>query len=199
MELHQARYFLALCEEKNFTRAAKRCGVAQPSLSNAIRRLERELGGPLFHRNRENCPLTELGRAVWPHLARLDQCARDARSHAAQFSAASQVPVTALEQAPSINPPRIDGSLGFLWEAQNNRRKGYKMRKLNYLIGACAFAGAAVFIWSQHTLVSPRAHTASASLRPPLPAEAATTAAMSPRDMMITYSKPLPAEQWDAF
>ncbi len=38
MELHQVRSFLALCKEKNFTRAAKHCGVSQPSLSNAIRR-----------------------------------------------------------------------------------------------------------------------------------------------------------------
>jgi Bacterial regulatory helix-turn-helix protein, lysR family len=47
MELHQIRYFLALCEELNFTRAAERCDVAQSSLTRAIKTLERELGGPL--------------------------------------------------------------------------------------------------------------------------------------------------------
>src|SRR5262245_20974853 len=36
MQMHQIRYFLALCEERSFTRAAKRCGVSQPSLTNAI-------------------------------------------------------------------------------------------------------------------------------------------------------------------
>src|SRR5262245_31012171 len=36
MQMHQIRYFLALCEERNFTRAARRCGVSQPSLTNAI-------------------------------------------------------------------------------------------------------------------------------------------------------------------
>jgi DNA-binding transcriptional LysR family regulator len=41
MEMHQVRYFLALCEERNFTRAAKRCGVAQPSLTHAIKQLEK--------------------------------------------------------------------------------------------------------------------------------------------------------------
>jgi len=50
MQMHQIRYFLALCEERNFTRAAKRCGVSQPSLTNAIIGLEQELGGALFQR-----------------------------------------------------------------------------------------------------------------------------------------------------
>jgi DNA-binding transcriptional LysR family regulator len=36
MQMHQIRYFLALCEERSFTRAAKRCGISQPSLTNAI-------------------------------------------------------------------------------------------------------------------------------------------------------------------
>ena len=51
MEMHQVRYFLALCEELNFARAAGRCGVSQPSLTRAIKKLEVELGGPLFYRD----------------------------------------------------------------------------------------------------------------------------------------------------
>jgi DNA-binding transcriptional LysR family regulator len=47
--MHQVRYFLALCEELNFTRAARRCGVSQPSLTTAISALERDLDGALFH------------------------------------------------------------------------------------------------------------------------------------------------------
>ena len=50
MELSQIRYFVALCRELNFTRAAKRCRVSQPSLSNGIKALESDLGGPLFRR-----------------------------------------------------------------------------------------------------------------------------------------------------
>ena len=60
MQMHQIRYFLALCEERNFTRAARRCGVSQPSLTNAIIGLERELGGALFQR-KPLIALTVLG------------------------------------------------------------------------------------------------------------------------------------------
>src|SRR5215467_12635247 len=42
MQMQHIRYFLALCEERSFTRAAKRCGVSQPSLTNAIMVLEQE-------------------------------------------------------------------------------------------------------------------------------------------------------------
>ena len=86
MEMHQIRYFLALCEERNFTRAAKRCGVSQPSLTNAIKRLEQTLGGALFHRDRTNTELTELGRVVKPYLRQLNQCAYEAKRKAANFS-----------------------------------------------------------------------------------------------------------------
>lgn len=68
MEMHQIRYFLSVAEELNFTRAADRCHVAQPSLTRAIKLLEEELGGALFHRERANTHLTELGRTVRPHL-----------------------------------------------------------------------------------------------------------------------------------
>ena len=67
MEMHQVRYFLALCEVGSFTRAAHRCGVTQPSLTNAIRALERELKGTLFHR-KPKVELTDLGRIIRPHL-----------------------------------------------------------------------------------------------------------------------------------
>src|SRR5262249_50361349 len=50
MQTRQICYFLALCEERNFTRAARRCGVSQPSLTNAIISLERALGGRLKRR-----------------------------------------------------------------------------------------------------------------------------------------------------
>src|SRR5438876_348993 len=69
MQMHQIRYFLALCAERNFTRAARRSGVSQPSLTNAISALERELGGALFQR-KPAVALTTLGHAVQPYLHR---------------------------------------------------------------------------------------------------------------------------------
>ena len=91
MEMHQIRYFLALCEERNFTRAAKRCGVSQPSLTNAIKRLEQTLGGALFHRDRTNTELTELGRVVKPYLRQLNQSAYEAKRKAAKVLSASSI------------------------------------------------------------------------------------------------------------
>src|SRR5215475_11751706 len=67
MELAQIRYFLAVCETRHFTRAASMCGVSQPSLSAAIKRLERECGGPLLERG-PPVRLTARGKAVRRHF-----------------------------------------------------------------------------------------------------------------------------------
>jgi DNA-binding transcriptional LysR family regulator len=67
MEMAHVRYFLALRQVGNFTHAAKLCGVSQPSLSNAIRSLEDELGGPLFER-KPRVRLSARGRTVRPHF-----------------------------------------------------------------------------------------------------------------------------------
>jgi DNA-binding transcriptional LysR family regulator len=81
MQMHQIRYFLALCEERSFTRAARRSGVSQPSLTNAISALEEELGGALFQR-RPLVALTTIGRAVHPYLKRIAESAEQAREAA---------------------------------------------------------------------------------------------------------------------
>jgi DNA-binding transcriptional LysR family regulator len=81
MQMQQIRYFLALCEEHNFTRAARRCGVSQPSLTNAIIGLERELGGALFQR-KPAIALTVLGHAIHPYLQRIAENADHAREAA---------------------------------------------------------------------------------------------------------------------
>jgi DNA-binding transcriptional LysR family regulator len=80
MEMHQIRYFLAVAEELNFTRAAKKCNVAQPSLTRAIRMLELELGGALFNRERNNTHMSELGRVMRPHFEQVWQVAQSAKS-----------------------------------------------------------------------------------------------------------------------
>jgi len=71
VKTHQAFYFLALCEEQSFTRAARRCGIAQPSLTRAIQNLESEFGGQLFERNRPIVRLTHLGHFLRPDFERI--------------------------------------------------------------------------------------------------------------------------------
>jgi DNA-binding transcriptional LysR family regulator len=93
MEMHQIRYFLALCEELNFTRAAARSRVTQPSLTRAIKMLEEELGGPLFHRERANTHLSELGRTVRPYLEQVYREAENAKRQAQEFIRLRQTPV----------------------------------------------------------------------------------------------------------
>ena len=93
MEMHQVRYFLALCEELNFTRAAERSNVAQPSLTRAIKQLEEELGGALFHRERANTHLTELGRTLKPYLEQVCSRAEDAKREAQEFVRLQKTPL----------------------------------------------------------------------------------------------------------
>ena len=85
MELHQIRYFLELCDELNFTRAAEHCGVAQSSLTRAIKALEQELGGALFHRERANTHLSKLGQKVRPFLEQAYGHVEGARKQAQDF------------------------------------------------------------------------------------------------------------------
>ena len=80
MEMHQVRYFLATVSELNFTKAAERCNVTQPSLTRAIKQLEEELGGDLFRRERPQAQLTELGERMYPLLKQCYESALGARS-----------------------------------------------------------------------------------------------------------------------
>jgi DNA-binding transcriptional LysR family regulator len=77
MELRQLRYFIAVAEEASFTRGAQRLLVAQPAVSQQIRRLERELGEPLFTRDSRSVALTAAGETLLPHArATLSAAAR---------------------------------------------------------------------------------------------------------------------------
>ncbi|MER5766171.1 LysR family transcriptional regulator [Streptomyces sp. NPDC001985] len=67
MELRTLEYFVAVAEEGSFTKAAARCHVVQPAISQQIQGLERELGEPLFDRGPRRVVLTAGGAALLPH------------------------------------------------------------------------------------------------------------------------------------
>ena len=79
MEMHQVRYFLAVSQTMNFTRAAEQCHVAQPSLTRAVKLLEDELGGDLFRRERKLTHLTEFGQRMLPFLRQCYESAQTAK------------------------------------------------------------------------------------------------------------------------
>jgi len=86
VELNQIRYFLAACQSLNFTRAAEDCDVAVPTLSRAIKRLEEEVGGQLFRRERHLTHMTDLGRLMQGHLSDAQQATTAAMSEAVRYA-----------------------------------------------------------------------------------------------------------------
>lgn len=79
MELHQLRYFLAVVRSGGFARAADEEGVAQPSLSQQIKKLESSLGVELFHRLGRSVKLTRYGEALVPHAEAILRNTQEAR------------------------------------------------------------------------------------------------------------------------
>src|SRR2546428_358734 len=71
MQIGQLRAFLAVAEQRHFTRAAKELGLAQPSVSAHIQRLESELATELFHRMKGKVTLTPAGEALLPYARRI--------------------------------------------------------------------------------------------------------------------------------
>ncbi|OXR44241.1 Hca operon transcriptional activator HcaR [Nocardia cerradoensis] len=73
MDVHgrDLRYFVAVADELNFTRAAEALFISQPALSKQIRALERRIGAPLFDRDGRAVRLTAVGRTLLPHARKL--------------------------------------------------------------------------------------------------------------------------------
>lgn len=91
MEMQQIKYFMALVETLNFTRAAEVCNVTQPALTRSIQNLENELGGPLFHRERGKTHLSELGRMMAPYCESIQEKTFKAKDAAKAFGALERI------------------------------------------------------------------------------------------------------------
>jgi DNA-binding transcriptional LysR family regulator len=128
MEMHQIRYFLAVSRTLNFTKAAEECHVAQPSLSRAIKKLEEELGGDLFRRERSLTHPTELGRMMMPVLARCYESAVNAKELAKSYQKGSAAPLR-LALSLTINLDLIAAPLNVLV-------RGFPDLNLNFFRGS---------------------------------------------------------------
>src|SRR5262245_36650555 len=107
MEIDQIRYFLAICDKGNFTRAAQTCGIKQPSLTNAIHRLERSIGGKLFERSSPPVRLTKLGSQLLPICKEINELWETTHALAKGFQAdAIQIRVMTNDATPSTQSAR---------------------------------------------------------------------------------------------
>src|SRR6478672_9091875 len=109
MELRRLRYFVAVAEELHFRRAAANLHLAQPALSQQVRKLELELGVDLLHRNKRSVALTQAGTVFLDEARRVlryaDEAARTARD--AGSGAAGRLRVGHLADAVPVALPRV--------------------------------------------------------------------------------------------
>jgi len=110
MEMHEIRYFLAACRTLNFHRAAELIHLSQPALTRAIQKLEAELGGHLFHRERNQIRLTDFGRLMRSHLEQVLRQTDTAKVAAKSFLKLEAAPLT-LGVMCTIGPLRFVGFL----------------------------------------------------------------------------------------
>src|SRR5450432_63997 len=103
MEVHQLRYFCAVAETGNFTRAAEREQVAQPSLSQQIMKLEEELAVRLFDRLGRSVRLTDMGQMFLPRARAILNEMRTAKEEVAQRQSSVSGPVS-VGVIPTIAP-----------------------------------------------------------------------------------------------
>lgn len=78
MDMNQLNYFISVAQTLNFTEAAKRNGITQPSISHHINELEKQLGARLFLRDRRSVTLTDAGREFLPYAMEIVETAQDA-------------------------------------------------------------------------------------------------------------------------
>ena len=108
MDIHHIRYFLAVCETLNFTRAAESCNVTQPALSRAVQQLEEEVGGLLFRRERNLTHITDLGLLMKPRLQQVLDGLVEVKRDAKRFLTLEEASIT-LGIMCTIGPRRLTG------------------------------------------------------------------------------------------
>ena len=111
MELRHLQFFIAVAEELSFTRASRRLHVVQSAVSSAIQGLERELGAPLFDRDRHRVALTDAGQALLPEARATLAAAQAARDAVAQAQAGLRGTLTVGTMV-SIGTVDVAGLLG---------------------------------------------------------------------------------------
>lgn len=94
MELHQLRYAVQVAEQRSFTRAAESLAVAQPSLSQQVRKLERELGFELFERSPSRVAITADGVQFLPYARAILAALDDATAAATEIRGVQRGTVT---------------------------------------------------------------------------------------------------------
>lgn len=108
MDLRLLNYFVAVYEERNVTKAAARCFVSQPSLSNAIRQLESELGTQLFIRASKGMEVTDEAAHLYPRAKRLLDESKDLT---AMFKDESETAMVVVGTFPDLSPSHMKKAL----------------------------------------------------------------------------------------
>lgn len=111
MELRHIRYFLAVAEEGNFTRAAAKLGIGQPPLSQQIRDMETEIGASLFHRVPHGAELTAAGMAFLPEAKAAVVAAEKAKLAAQRATRGETGRLTLGFTASSAFNPAVSGTI----------------------------------------------------------------------------------------
>lgn len=135
MEMHQLRYFTAVAELGSFSRAAKQCEVAQPSLSQQIKRLEESLGTRLFDRLGRRIAMTDAGRALLPRAKRILAEVRDATEHLNDDDLGTSLNIGAIPtMAPYLLPAPLKAFLSEHPKCQLTVREDFTERLVEALV-----------------------------------------------------------------
>jgi DNA-binding transcriptional LysR family regulator len=177
MQFQQLAYFVAVADTRHFTRAAEAVHVSQPSLSQQIRALEKELGSPLFSRARGNIALTDAGEALLPLARRILADADTARQEVLELARLTRGRVR-LGATPSL----CTGLLPDVLRAFHDRHPGIRLQ---------------IEEGGSHDLVRELARgaldLALVVLPLPSPSPALTTIELFQEDLVVVSADPAPA------